>query len=169
MNENYTIISATNRKDSNTLKIARYYEQLLQMNRKSYQFFSLEEWKSIERDEHYVALEEKYILSANKLIIIAPEYNASFPGILKLFIDCSDFKRAWTQKKALLTGVAMGRSGNIRGIDHLSTILQYLSVTVHPNKLPISLIHTLLDAHGDVQNEDLFKAIRQQVQSFIDF
>src|SRR5690606_20860712 len=131
--------------------------------KQNYQFFTLEEWKSFDRDAHFIELEKKYLLPANKLIFIAPEYNASIPGILKLMIDCADYKAAWYQKKAMITGVATGRSGNVRGIDHLSNILQYLTVTVHPNKLPISLVHTLMDEHGMLKDENTLKSIQHQL------
>jgi chromate reductase len=169
MNQLYTIVSGTHRKDSNTLKIARYYESVLQEKGQRYEFFTLEEWKSFERDAHFIELEKKYMVPASKLIFIVPEYNASIPGILKLMIDCSDYKGVWPNKKALITGVAIGRSGNIRGIDHLSNILQYLNVTVHPNKLPISLVHTLLDEHGMLKDPAVLAAIHAQLNSFIDF
>lgn len=169
MNDLYTIISGTHRKDSNTLKIARYYESLLQKQQKNYEFFTLEEWKTLDRDEHFIQLEKKYLIPATKLIFIVPEYNASIPGILKLMIDCADYKAAWNHKKALITGVATGRSGNVRGIDHLSNILQYLNVTVFPNKLPISLVHTLMDAEGMLKDEKTLAAIQHQFNNFIDF
>ena len=46
--------------------------------------------------------------------IVMPEYNGSFPGILKLLFDTTDIKRCWWHKKAALVGVA-----SCRGIRNL--------------------------------------------------
>jgi NAD(P)H-dependent FMN reductase len=95
------------------------------------------------RDSTYKELLKKYIYAADKLIIISPEYNGSFPGILKLFIDTMPHK-ALDGKKIALTGVATGRGGNLRGLDHLTGILHYLNAHVMPFKLPISGVAALI-------------------------
>ena len=73
----------------------------------------------------------------------------------------------WWHKKALITGVSSGRAGNLRGNDHLASILNYLKITVHPNQLPISSIDKLMDAAGNITDENTLKAIHQQLDSFI--
>ncbi len=83
-------------------------------------------------------------------------------------IDNSDIKKVWHFKKALLTGVATGRAGNLRGMDHLSDVLHYLKMNVHYNKLPISVVDKVLDVNGRL-NEETIKAINSQVSDFIDF
>src|SRR4029453_1025527 len=108
-------------------------------------------------------------IPAEKFIFVTPEYNGSFPGVLKSLIDNTDIKKVWFGKKALLTGVATGRAGNLRGLEHLTGILHYLRVVVHPNKLPISSVDKLLDSTGQIQDEDTVEAISTQVAEFIQF
>jgi NAD(P)H-dependent FMN reductase len=114
-------------------------------------------------------LENDILTPTNKFIFISPEYNGSIPGVLKLMFDISDYKKAWWGKKALLTGVATGRGGNLRGLEHLTSILHYLKVNVHPNKLPISLVHNLMDEAGDIHDAWTVRAIDSQVEEFIQF
>jgi NAD(P)H-dependent FMN reductase len=48
------------------------------------------------------------------------------PGSLKLFIDaCSvrEYKQNFKGKKAALVGIASGRAGNLRGMDHLTGVM----------------------------------------------
>ncbi|HET8962781.1 MAG TPA: NAD(P)H-dependent oxidoreductase, partial [Chitinophagales bacterium] len=139
-----TVISATNRSHSNTEKIARFYVQLMEKQGVVPKLFSLEQ---LSPDMEFIDLYGKhslkfqqlldeYIIPAEKFVFIVPEYNGSFPGILKLFIDAvhPDLNRG---KKSALVGVSAGRAGNLRGLDHLTGVLHYLGIHVHPNKIPV--------------------------------
>lgn len=169
MHENYTIISGTNRAGSNTVKVARYYEQLMISRGITPRFLSLESFTSLEKTSDFEEMEKDLLVPTNKFIFISPEYNGSIPGVLKVMFDISDYKRAWWGKKALLTGVATGRSGNLRGMEHLTSILNYLRVFVHPNKLPISSVDKLLNSEGVVADSSTAAAIYTQVDEFLQF
>ena len=108
-------------------------------------------------------------VEADALLIATPEYNGSIPGVLKVMLDISDYKKTWWGKKALLTGVATGRSGNLRGMEHLTGILHYLRVNVHPNKLPISSVDKLLNGEGLLHDAGTLQAIDVQLDEFIQF
>jgi NAD(P)H-dependent FMN reductase len=84
-------------------------------------------------------------------------------------IDRSDISKCWHHKKALLTGVATGRAGNLRGMEHLTGTLLYLKMNVHHNRLPISQVDKLLDITGKLINEDTLKGVNQQIEDFITF
>jgi chromate reductase len=169
MNENYTIISGTNRSNSNTCKVARYYEQLLISKDITPRFLTLEGWNFLEKTSEFEQLEKDVLVPTGKFIFISPEYNGSIPGVLKVMLDISDYKKVWWGKKALLTGVATGRSGNLRGMEHLTGILNYLRVFVHPNKLPISTVHMLMNGEGAFADTATEAAIYAQVDEFIQF
>jgi chromate reductase, NAD(P)H dehydrogenase (quinone) len=109
------------------------------------------------------------LAGTHKFIFVSPEYNGSIPGVLKSLFDNSDIARCWWGKKALLTGVSTGRAGNLRGMEHLTGILHYLKVVVHPNKLPISVVNVLLNLDGSIKDESTLKAIDQQLNEFIAF
>ncbi len=169
MSDFYTIISGTNRVGSNTIKVAQHYRELLEARGIETRFISLEGWKSVDKTPEYVQLENEVLIPTKKFIFVAPEYNGSIPGVLKVMLDISDYKKAWWGKKALLTGVALGRSGNQRGMDHLTSILHYLKVVVHPNKLPISSVDKLLNGMGVIHDKGTLDAFRTQVDEFIAF
>lgn len=164
----YLVISATNREGSYTEKVACLYLDLMRKRGISPYFLTLRDRDLLTRNDEVRQIEEKYLKPANKIVFIIPEYNASYPGILKLLLDNSDVQKVWFYKKALLTGVATGRAGNIRGMDHFTDVLQYLKMTVHYNKLPISRIHKLMDQSGNLDDATM-TAIRNQVEEFIIF
>ncbi len=178
-----TVISSTNRKNSETLKIAQhYYEQLSAKTAEEVLLLDLCDLPNdflhndmFEKGQQSSALremQEKYMIPADKFVFVMPEYNGSIPGILKLFIDaCSVYKMKETfkrgDKKALLVGVASGRAGNLRGMIHMTGMLNYLNITVHPNQLPISKVETLLAEDNSVQDEDTLKVTDIQMNEFL--
>jgi len=163
----YTIISGTNRIGSNTLKVAKQYQLILKEKGIEAGLLSLEKINVLTRNAHFEELEDDIIIPTNKYIFITPEYNGSFPGVLKMLFDTSRSHTIWWNKKALITGVSSGRAGNLRGNDHLSAVLNYLKITVHPNQLPISVIDKLMDKEGVITDENTLKAIHHQLDDFI--
>lgn len=169
MEVEYVIISGTNRTDSNTIKIAIQYKQVLAEKNIPSEIISLEHIDLSARTPSFISAEHDLLIPAKKIIFIAPEYNASIPGVLKTLLDLSDYKNVWTGKKALLVGISTGRSGNVRGMEHLTSILNYMKVVVHPNKLPISSIHKLLEDKETITETETVKAINIQLDEFIKF
>ncbi len=165
----YTIISGTNRPNSKSLHIARLYQQLLTQRGLDARLLSLEGLNVLVRNPVFEEIERELLIPTLRFIFVSPEYNGSIPGVLKCLFDISDIDRAWRGKKALLTGVSSGRAGNLRGMEHLTGILNYMKVTVHHNKLPISLVHTLLNADGEVEDLRTVDVINVQLDEFLEF
>lgn len=165
-----TIIAGTDRKDSMTLRVAQYYRALLlQKGVDLVELLSLEGIGVETRSEHFLQIEESILIPTERFVLVMPEYNGSFPGILKLLIDQSDIKQVWHHKKAMLVGVADGRAGNLRGLDHMTNILNYLKVQVFWNKVPISRIVEEIDESGVFIQDGTRKAVEEQVMGFLSF
>lgn len=165
-----TVISGTNRKDSMTIRVAALYTKMLR--KKSDQevhLLSLEGLSVWERGEKLKKTEERLLIPSNRFVLIMPEYNGSFPGILKTMIDNTDIRNCWWYKKAMLVGVADGRAGNLRGMEHMTGILNYLKMTVLPNKIPLSRINEEIDKEGNLLKEETVKVIEQQIEEFVNF
>lgn len=171
-----TIISATNRSDSNTEKVANYYRSLLKKKGLDANILSLKNLpESVlhsdlygKRSEEFQRIIDEFVVNQEKFIFIAPEYNGSFAGVLKVFLDAIP-PGLWTDNKACLIGVSTGRAGNLRGMEHLTNILNYLKVNVYHNKLPISRVDTLLDSSGNFMDADTQKVIEMQLDGFLRF
>lgn len=164
---NYTIISGTDRQGSNTKKVALAYQQVLQQKGIEAQLLSLEDENVFSKNGSFTALQEQYLFGTDKYILVMPEYNGSFPGVIKVLIDKSDIRKAWHNKKALLTGVSTGRAGNLRGMEHLTGSLLHMKMLVHPNRLPISMVDKLLNEAGQLTDEGTLKVIGLQLDEFI--
>ena len=164
-----TIISGTNRLDSMSLKVADIYYQFLLALGVQVQLLSLQGANVWERGSEMLDIENQFLIPADKFIFVLPEYNGSIPGILKLMMDNSDIKKCWWYKKAMLVGVADGRAGNLRGLDHMTNILNYLKVNVFYNKIPISRINDEIDNEGHLLKATTEKVIRQQIEEYLQF
>ncbi len=164
----YTIISGTNRIGSHTERVANEYQRILSQKNIEAKILSLKNLDVLRRSPEILKIENEILIPTKKFIFIIPEYNGSYPGVLKAMIDNSDIRKVWQFKKALLTGVATGRAGNLRGMDHLSDTLHYLKMNVHYNKLPISVIDKVMDEGGHLNKETL-RVIDDQVNDFINF
>ena len=164
-----TIISGTNRPDSMTLKTANLYHKLLSAHAADVQLLSLEDKEVWLRGAEMIALEKQYLAPAQKFVFIIPEYNASFPGILKLMMDNSDVKKSWWYKKAMIVGLSDGRAGNLRGVEHLTAILHYLKVNVLYNKLLLSKINEEMDSDGNLVKAGTAEQINTQIEEFLKF
>lgn len=166
------VFSCTNRPESNTLKVSQIYENLLQkagVEVKVLDFCILPPNLAFSetfgnRTKAYSELIENYVSSQSKFIFVVPEYNGSFPGILKTFLE-SMHPREWANKHACLVGVADGRAGNLRGMEHLTGILHYLKMHVYHNKLPISIINKVME-NGKFSAEQE-KVCQQQIDGFL--
>lgn len=164
----YTIISGTNRSGSHSEKVANHYQQILKTKGIAATILSLEDIDVLNKNEAFSKIENDLLIPSQKFIFILPEYNGSFPGILKAMIDISDVKKVWWGKKALLTGVSSGRAGNLRGIDQLTAILNHMKVIVHYNKLPLSSIDKIME-NDLISNSSSLKDIDTQINEFINF
>lgn len=164
----YTIISGTNRAESHTEKVAAEYQRILSEKNIKTGILSLKDLDVLCHNKEFMSIENEILFPTQKFIFIVPEYNGSYPGVLKAMIDTSEIRKAWHHKKALLTGVSTGRAGNLRGMDHLSGCLHYLKMNVHYNQLPISVIDKVMNKDGRL-NEATLKAIDEQLNEFIVF
>ncbi len=176
------IISGTNRENSFTYSIAEHiYHELKRIDGVDCMLLDLcllngqmvvqaPMYYQKHQDDIVRIIQEEYIIPADKFIFVVPEYNGSISGILKFFIDAISvrrYKENFGGKEALLVGVSSGRAGNLRGLDHLTGILQYLDVIVAPYKIPISIITKIYDIEsGKFIDKDTKEMLNGQIQRF---
>jgi len=144
-----TIVAGTNRKTSKTRQVALYYERLLAEAGVESQVLDL------------AALPEDFIVSAlyenagknlvfnelravleraDKYVFIVPEYNGSFPGVLKAFLDGLSYPSKLTNKQAALVGLSDGIQGGALALSHLNDIFSYLGLNVLAQRVKIPLM-----------------------------
>jgi chromate reductase, NAD(P)H dehydrogenase (quinone) len=170
-----TIIVGTNRNGSYSKRVADIYHKILSDNGVKCQMLDL---KMLPHDfiftqlqtqtDDYTAFITEYILNAQKFIFIIPEYNGSFPGVLKAFIDTVPPK-FFRDKRSCLVGVSSGHFGAVRGLDDFTDILHYLGVEVLSNKPKFSSIETLLDQNNEFLSPVNKERVEKQLEQFESF
>ena len=116
-------------------------------------------------------VQDEVIEPAQRFIFVFPEYNGSFPGILKLFIDALSvrkYKESFKDKKSISFGVATGRAGNLRGLDQFDQVLQHLGVHTFNRKVPLSQISKFMEG-DEIVDETTLKEIRSALTSYSEF
>lgn len=179
---NITIFAATNRINSRAILFSNFVADVLiqkgvkthiiDLSKINSEYIHSAMYETEKATTDIMKICNEFISPADKFYFVIPEYNGSFPGVLKTFIDaCSVLPRygGFQDKKAALLGISSGRAGNLRGMDHFSAILNYISVTIMPNKQPISSIEGLLGAKLAITDKTTIKVIEQHAQDFIDF
>lgn len=170
-----SVICATHRPQNQTLAVVNKYADILKELGEEVQILKMDDLpedfmvtNTFGKPSHGLdEVVEKWVIKADKLVIVSPEYNGSYPGVFKVFLDAVP-PRSWKGKKAALVGVASGRAGNLRGMDHLTDVLHYLRVEVFSLKIPISRLDTLLE-EGEVVDAHTVKVLTQQAKEFLEF
>ena len=178
-----TVISGTNRKNSGCLTFATKYQQLLRahtdepvkllaLEQIPHDWFHAEMYSRKGQSESLACIQDEYMLPAGKFVFLIPEYNGGFPGSVKLFIDaCSvrKYKQTFMGKKAALVGIATGRAGNLRGMDHMAGVLNHVGIVVMPDKMPISRIEELMDDDGEITDAATLALLEKHARALIEF
>ncbi len=149
-----TIIVGTNRAEAVSRQIAEYYQQILSQQNASSQLLDLHQ---LPPDFLTTALYEKngqnnafntlsaQLFDSDKLVFVVPEYNGSFPGILKTFIDALPYPSPLLGKKCALVGLSSGMQGGGIAVSHLTDILNYLGTHVLALKPKLAMIEQYFD------------------------
>jgi chromate reductase, NAD(P)H dehydrogenase (quinone) len=170
------IISGTNRPDANALKVAKVLESHYRAAQIPAELFSLAEMPpEIFNPTSYatkppgmVAI-QKRVLAASGLHVVTPEYNGSFPGVLKYFIDMLQFPESFIRKPVAFVGEAMGMWGGIRSVEQLIQIFGYRNAHILPERVFIPSIHTKFSPTGEFNDAALSDRLKAQCLDFAKF
>ena len=171
------VVATTNRPNSLTATVSHYYMELLQSAKVSCSLLSLTD---LPHDFTHSALYAnkgqnkafnelaRMMDIYHKYLFVVPQYNGSFPGVFKAFIDGYAEANIFAEKKCALVGVSRGHQGAIMGLSHLSDFLQYLGMTIYPMQpklanMPAEDRDTLMNKPG------YLSLLKKQAAGFIQF
>src|SRR5262245_26356706 len=170
------VISGTNRPDANALKVARVIFGHYQTASIKAELFSLSELPREVFDPGSYAHKppamqaiQQRVLNAKGLHVISPEYNGSFPGVLKYFIDMLKFPESFERKPVAFTGEAAGIWGALRSVEQLEMIFGYRNAYIYPERVFIPGITQKLDKSGQLSDPEIDQRLAKQAQGFAKF
>lgn len=111
---------------------------------------------------------QELVSKTDKFIFIIPEYNGSYPGILKTFVDCLQFPHSFRGKKGGMVGISSGTQGAALSMGHFSDVLNYLGM--HLLALRPRFIHIEKNIQGnEISNPEYISFLRRHVDEMISF
>ncbi|HUH74454.1 MAG TPA: NAD(P)H-dependent oxidoreductase [Chitinophagales bacterium] len=170
-----TLVSGTNRPNSWTRKVLDVYKIQLDKKGIDCQVLDLMDLPNellhidmyARKVDKFAEIEKNILFPTSKYVFIIPEYNGSYPGVLKLVMDGSDVKKAFHFKNAALVGVSDGRAGNLRGMDDLTNVLNHMKINVLHCKIPVSSVSKQFNEQGDFISEETLRLIDQQIDLLV--
>lgn len=170
------IISSTDRPGSWALKVSKYVAGLYNLKAVKAEIISLKDFpladvvggkygKEIPSVERF----RDPIINADGLVFVIPEYNGSFPGILKMFIDHLPFPKAFEKMPIAFIGESMGAFGALRAVEQFQMIANYRNALQFPERVFIPRVSNEFDPISGLK--DVFKQglLESQTTNFIKF
>lgn len=115
---------------------------------------------------------KKHIEQADGVLIATPEYNYSYPGVLKNAIDWASrgTTRPFHDKPVAIVGASPGNFGAVRAQTDLRRLMYAVSGVVVPRpELLVNNVHSKVDGHGIITDEATLKVYRTLLTNFIDY
>lgn len=91
------------------------------------------------------------------LIIVTPEYNHSFPGLLKHALDMC--LKEYIHKAVGICGVSAGVIGGARVIESLLPVMRELGLVTIFEDVNFAKIGSLFDEHGNLMDENFVRRV----------
>jgi NAD(P)H-dependent FMN reductase len=113
------------------------------------------------------------IEQSDGLIVVTPEYNGSFPGALKYFIDHFRYPEAFEARPVCFIGIG-GMFGGLRPVEHLQQVFGYRNAYVFPQRIFVMNVwnhfkKTEQNPEGAFQDPLLLGLMKKQAHDFTIF
>lgn len=170
------IISGTDRPNSNALRVSKYVQQLYQKDGIDAGIIDLQEFPldlvSGGKYGEELPLVDEFVdqaVTADGLVVVCPEYNGGYPGILKLFIDYLPFPNSLDKKPIALIGEANGAFGAMRAVEQLQQVFGYRHAHIFPERVFISRVSENFDEEEGIKNQLQQQLLDAQIHGFPTF
>jgi chromate reductase, NAD(P)H dehydrogenase (quinone) len=145
------IIVGTNRPNSLSREIAEYYQSILanlgatgiilDLVNLPHDFTVSAMYENSGKNEAFNNLRD-LLGKTDKFVFIVPEYNGSYPGVLKAFIDGLPYPNSFANKKAALVGLSSNMQGAAIALSHLNDVFSYLGMNTLALRVKLAQIRS---------------------------
>ncbi|MCO5170774.1 MAG: NAD(P)H-dependent oxidoreductase [Planctomycetes bacterium] len=170
------VLSGSNRPRSRTLVVARALVPLLEAAGAEARLMNLEDLPgdlfvptSYGNPPPSFQPYQAAISGAEGVLTVVPEYNGSYPGALKYFIDLLKFPESLHGVAAGFVGIASGEWGGLRAVEHLQQVFRYRRAHIYGHSVYVREVHRALDPAGQVQDAALRARLEELARGFVAF
>ena len=169
------VISGTNRPNSRSLRVAQKVQEIYRSLGEEIGLIDLRELPLQELDGSQYgknkpeALQKTIsdLIASDGIILVCPEYNGSYPGALKYFIDHWDYPVTFEARPICFIGIG-GKFGGVRPCEHLQQVFAYRNAYIFPERVFFFNVWTQFE--DDIINDsETSKLLKVQAQGFQKF
>lgn len=172
-----TVISGTNRAGGNSIKVARQLKGMYASLGSEVTLLDLKELPAeaftpgafAEKPESLVRDFTDVVLASDGLVVVVPEYNGSYPGILKHFIDLLPFPESFECRPVAFVGLAGGYYGGLRAVEQLQMVFGYRNAYQFNRRVFIPNAYGVFNEQGDFKDAELRERLELQSAKFLAF
>ena len=107
-------------------------------------------------------------LKADGVVFVVPEYNGSYPGILKLFVDMLPYPEGFENRPCAFVGLAAGQFKSLRAVEHFQQVAGYRNAYIYPRRIFVGdSFKQFVD--GKLSDDELSDRIKAQSDGFLSF
>ena len=103
---------------------------------------------------------QETVAAATGIILATPEYHGSYSSVMKLLIDNLGFPSALSGKPVAMLGVAGGRIGAIKALEHLRSVASHIGAIVLPGPVSVARVRSVFDDEGNALDDAVASQIR---------
>lgn len=170
------IISGTDRPNSKSHMMSEYVQKLYEERGVEATIYSMIDFPITEvaggpygKELPKVEAFRAPILASDALLFVIPEYNGSFPGILKLFVDYLPFPDAFKNLPMAFIGIAAGAFGALRAVEQFQMVANYRNALAYPERVFVSRFNQHFDAQEGLTVPLQQELLLSQTDGFIGF
>jgi chromate reductase len=167
------LICGTNRPDSTTQRVTRriqhhYQEANIRCEFLGLDALPLEIYSPAAYAVKPVSFEplQQKVFDAAGLHIVLPEYNGSFPGALKYFVDMLKSPESFEQKPVAFVGLASGSWGGLRAVEQLQLVFGYRNAHIFPDRVFIPGVSQKFQQDGTIADLAIDQRLQRQATGF---
>src|SRR5436190_2835962 len=105
------------------------------------------------------------VTQADGLILVVPEYNHGYPGLLKHALDMN--LKEYIHKAVGICGVSAGSFGGARVIEHLLPVMRELGLVTIFEDVNFGKIGTLFDERGNLLDQNYVRRLDKFLNELI--
>lgn len=162
------VLLGTNRKGRESEAVARWVCAKMQEREEiETEFFDVRDF-DLPPDDYGTQIGERFpewreaIIRADGLVIVTPEYNHGYPGVLKSVLDL--LLKEYIHKAIAFVGVSAGVWGGTRVIEACVPMVRELGLAVTFSDLNFPRVQSKFDENGNLLDE----AYNERVKDFLD-
>lgn len=110
---------------------------------------------------------QKKVAEADAVILATPEYHGSYSSVMKLMIDNLGFPSVLKDKPVALLGVAAGRIGAIKALEHLRGVASHVGALVMPEAVSIARVQAMFNENNRLVSSELKNFVESLLENLI--